>query len=60
MPHKPPSLRFDRHEGGWVENPKSRVQRMSNETDDYIGGLIVGVGIGGFLSLLVYGLALLI
>lgn len=54
------TLRYDKHVGAWVEEPKSRLQRLNEKSDDFHAGLIVGVGVGGFLSIIVMGLAALV
>lgn len=60
MPHKAPQrLHFDKRTGTWVEQPRSMLQELNDRTDDFHAGLIVGVGVGGFLSCVVMGLAAL-
>lgn len=58
-PNKPSSLRFDRRTKSWVEQPKTWLQDLNEKSDDFHAGLIVGVGVGGFLSCIVVGLATL-
>jgi hypothetical protein len=56
----PPSrLHFDKRRRAWVEEPKSLLQELNDRTDDFHAGFIVGVGVGGFLSCVVMGLAAL-
>jgi hypothetical protein len=54
------TLRFDKRRQAWVEEPKSLLQELNDRTDDFHAGLIVGVGVGGFLSCVVMGLAALV
>lgn len=58
MPRSKP-LRFDRRKGAWVEDTRSRLQELNDKSDDFHAGLIVGVGVGGFLFSLIMALAAL-
>lgn len=61
MSHNRPSpLQFDRRKKKWVEQPKSWVQELSDRSDDFWGGLILGVGVGGFIPILMMLLAAVI
>lgn len=53
------TLHYDKRRGAWVERPKSWLQELNEKGDDFHAGLIVGVGVGGFLSCVVMGLAAL-
>lgn len=53
------TLHYDKRTGAWVEQPKSRLQVLNEKSDDFHAGLIVGIGVGGFLSTIVMGLAAL-
>jgi hypothetical protein len=53
-------LHYDKHRGAWVEQPKTRLQRLNEESDDFHAGLIFGVGVGGTLSFIVLALAELV
>lgn len=59
MPRSKP-LHFDRRKGAWVEDSKSWLQELNDKSDDFHAGLIIGACASGVLSVLVYGLGLLI
>lgn len=59
-PPSPPRLRFDKRKKAWVESPKSWLQELNERTDDFHAGLIFGMGVGGLLSVVISGLALLL
>jgi hypothetical protein len=51
------TLHFDKRRGAWVEKPKSLLEELNEKSDDFHAGLIVGVGVGGFLFCIVMALA---
>ena len=60
MSHQPRPLRFDKRRKAWVEEPKSFLEELNEKSDDFHAGLIVGVGVGGFLFSIVLALAALV
>lgn len=54
---KAPQLHFDKRKGNWVERPQSFVEELSEKSDDFHVGLIIGAGVGGLLFSLIMLLA---
>lgn len=59
MPLRTPSLRFDKRNRGWVENPKPWLQELKEKHDEYYAGMLFGMCIEGIFFSVVMALAFL-